>query len=233
MQQIAGIPFVVTVVSPTTFTILWNTNQSNYTAIATGGLNTLASFKQVLYPALYVPGISFIEAITLGNTTTITTTAPHNLVVGSEVGFRIPTIWGTSQLNELPNVLIPGSPVYGYVVSVTSSTVVVVNINSSAFTAYNTNQPFLSFPGQTVPQMIAVGDVNTGGWPISATSPLYPSPLVFNGTSTAAVRTINGPAIQGAYINATFQGFIIGSGVAGTVGDTLFWRAYMSDINYP
>src|SRR5665213_6840 len=81
MQQIAGIPFVVTVLSPTTFSINWNTNQSNYTAIATGGLNTLASYKKVLYPVLYFPGVSFIEAITLGVTTTVVTTAPVTTVV--------------------------------------------------------------------------------------------------------------------------------------------------------
>jgi len=231
MQQIAGIPFVVTVLSGTTFSIPWNTNQSNYTAIAAGGLNTLASFKKVLYPALYVPGTSFISAIGLGTTTTITTTAPHNMQVGQEVGFRIPTIWGTSQLNELPNTIIPGSPIYGYIVAVGSSTTMTVNINSSSYTAYNSNQAFASFPGEQFPQVVAVGDVNTGGLQISAGSQLYPSPLVYNGSGTTAVSTINGPAILGAYINATFQGFIIGSGVAGTAGDTIYWRAYMHDLN--
>jgi hypothetical protein len=231
MQQIAGIPFVVTVTGSTTFTIPWNTNQSNYTAIATGGLNTNASFKQVLYPSLYVPGIAFISAITTGSTTTIVTTAPHNMVVGQEVGFRIPTSWGTTQLNELPNVLIPGSPIYGYVVSVTNSTTVVVSINSTGYTAFNSNQVFANFPGEKFPQIIAVGDVNTGGQVISAGSALYPSPLVYNGTSTGQVSTINGPAINGAYINATYMGFIIGASVAGTVSDTIYWRAYMHDLS--
>jgi hypothetical protein len=91
----------------------------------------------------------------------------------------------------------------------------------------------LSFIGRTPPQIVAVGDVNTGGWPISVGSDLYPSPLVFDGFSTTAKRTINGPAIQGAYINNTFMGFVIGSGVAGSAEDVLFWRAYMHDKNYP
>lgn len=235
MQQIAGIPFeVVTVPSTTTFTINWNTNQSNYTAISTGGLNTNASFKQVLYPALYAPGQAVISAITLGTTTTIQTTAPSNVVVGQEVGFHIPTAWGTTQLNELPNVVIPGSPIYGYVISVTDSTNFVVNINSSAYTAYNSNQAFASFPGLKYPQVIPVGDVNTGGLQISSGSQLYPSPQVYNGyqgSVSAAVNTINGPAIQGAYINATFQGFIIGSGISGTSADVIYWRAYLHDVN--
>lgn len=241
MQQIAGIPFVVTVLTSKTFTICWDTSGTNYTAFdSSTSLNNAGSFKQVLYPALYVPGTAFICDITLGATTTVETTAPHNFVVGQEVAFRIPSVpgvippvWGPTELNSLPNVLVPGSPIYGYVVSVTNSTTVVVNIDSTSFTAYNNNYPFLSFIGRTPPQIVAVGDVNTGGWPISAGSDLYPSPLVYDGFSTTAKRTINGPAIQGAYINNTFMGFVIGSGVAGSAEDVLFWRAYMHDKNYP
>lgn len=226
MQQIAGIPFMVTVTGATTFTISWNTNQSNYTAISTGGLNTLAGFKQILYPSLYVPGTSFISAITTGSTTSITTTAPHNFQVGQEVAFRIPTAWGTSQLNSLPNVVIPGSPIYGYVTAVGSSTTMTVNINSASYTAFNSNQAFASYPGEFFPQVVAVGDANSGSLLSNFTSP-----SVYNGTSTSAVSTINGPAIAGAYINATYQGFIIGSGVAGTAEDVIFWNAYLHDIN--
>lgn len=237
MQQIAGIPFqVVTVPTTTTFTINWNTNQSNYTAIATGGLNTLASFKQVLYPALYAPSQAVISAITTGTTTTIQTTMPTNVQVGQEVGFHIPTVWGTTQLNELPNILIPGQPTYGFVTSVTDSTNFVVNINSSSFTAYTSNIAFASFPGLKYPQIIAAGDVNTGGLAISSGSLLYPSPKVFNGyqgsvANANAVSTINGPAIQGAFINATFQGFFIGSAIAGSASDVIMWRAYLHDLN--
>lgn len=231
MQQIAGMPFVVTVLSGTTFSIPWNTNQSNYTAIATGGLNTLAGFKKVLYPALYAPGTSCISAISVGATTTVTTTAPHNLKVGQEVAFRIPTVWGTYQLNSLPNVTIPGSPVYGYVVSVSSSTQFVVNINSASYTAFNSNQVFASFPGEFFPQVLAVGTINTGADQISSGSALYPSPSLYDGTSTSQVLTINGPAIIGSYINATYRGFIIGSAIAGTAADTIYWRAYAHDLN--
>lgn len=231
MPQISNIPFTVTVLSATTFSIAWNTNQSNYTAFNTAtSTGNVGSYKQVLYPSLYAPGESVISAITTGATTTIVTTSPHNMFVGQEVGFRIPTLWGTTQLNELPNVIIPGSPIYGYVQSVTNSTTVVVNINSTGFTAFTSNIAVASVKGLTPAQMVAVGDVNSGGFPYTGGA-LYPSPTVFNGTSTSAVSTINGPAIQGAYFNATYQGFIIGSGVAGTAADTILWRAYLHDLN--
>lgn len=235
MPQIAGMPFAITAVGDADhFTVKWNGNQSNYTALS--GSPTGAFVKKVLYPYLYAPGVSFIEAITTGTTTTIVTTAPHNLVVGQEVAFRIPTVWGTTQLNSLPNAVIPGSPIYGYVITVTDSRTVVVNINSTGYTAYNSNQTVASVPGLTFPQMVAVGDVNTGGVVISSGSALYPPPVV-NGANT-----INGPAISGAFVNNTSQGFIIGVGVGssdsssvlvGANGNVIYWRAIFHDIQVP
>src|SRR6201999_3406299 len=104
-----------------------------------------------LYPYLYAPGVSFISAISLGSSTTITTTSPNNYVLGQEVAFRIPAAWGTVQLNPNSNVLIPGSTVYGIVSSITNANTFVVNINSSAYTAFNVNQPVSSVPGLTFP----------------------------------------------------------------------------------
>jgi hypothetical protein len=239
MQQIAGMPFTVTVTGATTFTIPWNTNQSNYTALS--GSPTGAFMRKVLYPYLYFPGTSVISAITTGTTTTVTTTAAHNFVVGQEVAFRIPTIWGTYQLNSLPNSVVPGSPIYGYVVSVTDYHTVVVNINSTAFTAYNSNQVFASFSGEFFPQIVAVGDVNTGGVQISANSPLYPSPYLVP-IGTTQVSTINGPAILGSYVNNTSQGFVIGAGagtndassvLVGANGNVIYWRAFLHDMSVP
>ena len=236
MPQINGIPFTVTVLSPTTFSIPWNTNQSNYTALS--GTPAGASVKKVLYPYLYFPGQTFISAITTGTTTTIDTTSAHNFVVGQEVAFRIPSQWGMVQLNSLPNIPIPGSPIYGYVIAVTDYNTVVVNIDSSAYTAFNSNQTVASVPGLSYPQIVAVGDVNTGGVQISAGSPLYPSPY-YSPIGTTRVSTINGPAIQGAFVNNTSMGFVVGVGagsnlsssvLVGAAGNIFYWRAAAYDI---
>lgn len=239
MQQIAGIPFTVTVTGSTTFTIPWNTNQSNYTALS--GSPSGAYVKKVLYPYLYFPGVSFVSAITTGTTTTIDTTDAHNFVVGQEVALRIPTVWGTYQLNSLPNTTIPGSPIYGYVVSVTDYNTVVLNIDSTGYTAFNSNQPFASYPGQQFPQIVAVGDVNTGGVSISSGSPLYPPPQ-YSPIGTTMVNTINGPAIKGAYVNNSSQGFIVGIGagsnlassvLVGANGNIIYWKASLHDYSSP
>lgn len=241
MQQIAGIPFMVTRTGATTFTINWNTNQSNYTAFNTSSsTNNVGSYKKILYPNLYFPGDVVISAITTGATTTISTAGAHQFQVGQEVAFRVPSAWGTTQLNSLPNTLIPGSPIYGYVVAVTDFQNFVVNINSTGYTAFNSNQAFASYPGEKFPQVVAVGDVNTGGVQISSGSPLYPSPQ-YSYSSYNSNSTINGPAIIGSYVNNTSQGFLIGSGAANTdasvqliaSGNVIYWHAYLHDYGNP
>lgn len=238
MPQISGMPFRISAVGDADhFSVVWPGGGSNYTALS--GSPSGAFVKKVLYPYLYAPGVSFIEAITTGTTTTIVTTAAHNFVVGQEVAFRIPAPWGTVQLNSIPNAgsNIPGSPVYGYVVSVTNATTFVVNINSTGYTAFVTNQTVAAVKaGLSFPQVLAVGDVNTGGVQISAGSALYPPPVV-NGANT-----INGPAIQGAFVNNTSAGFVIGAGTGvtytsataiGLNGNVIYWEAALHDLSLP
>lgn len=227
--QLSGMPFVVTVTGATTFTINWNMNQSNFTALS--GSPAGAYVRKVLFPYIYEPGVAYISAISTGSTTTVTTTAPHNYVVGQQVAFRIPASYGTTQLNALPNSSIPGSPVYYYVSAVLSSTQFVCSASTTGATAFNSNQTVASVPGLQLPQVVAVGDVNTGGVQYSGGA-LYPSP-VFGGASS-----INGPAIQGAFCNNSAQGFIVGTGVGAVQASALLltasslyvWEAYYFDI---
>lgn len=249
MPQIDGIPFTVTVLTTTTFSIPWNTNQSNYTIFNSAtSTNNVGSYKQVLYPFLYAPGVTIISAITTGTTTTIDTTDAHNFVVGQEIAIRMPTIqgvtpvaWGDSRYNSLPNNVTPGSPIYAYVIAVTDYNTVIVNINSTGYTAYNSNIPVANVPGLQYPQILAVGDVNTGGVIISSGSALYPPPFT-RPIGNTTVNSINGPAIQGSFFNNTSQGFIIGSGSAqsdatsvlvGAAADVIYWRACLHDISIP
>jgi len=242
MPQISGMPFRISAVGDADhFSVVWPGGGSNYTALT--GSPAGAFVKKVLYPFLYLPGLNFIEAISTGSTTTVTTTTNHNFVVGQEIAFRIPAAWGTTQLNSLPNNSIPGSPVYYYVTSVSSNTQFVCSANSSAATAFNTNQTVASVPGLSFPQVLAVGDINSGGVQYSGGA-LYPSPVF--PTFSAGVSTINGPAIQGAFVNNTRQGFIIGSGnavfqasadtsshLSGSTSDVVYWEAFIDDISSP
>jgi hypothetical protein len=239
MPQIAGIFFTIVAVGDADhFTIQWNTNQSNYTAIS--GSPTGSTVSKALYPFIYEPALNIPAFITTGTTTTVTTSMYHNFEVGQEIAFRIPSSWGTVQLNANSNVLIPSSPVYGYVTSITDNWTFVCNINSSGYTAYNTNQTVAATSGMQLPFVLAAGDVNTGGHSITATSALYPSPSF--PTSSNRVPTINGPAIKGAFVNNTSQGFIIGAGagtvlttgkLVGATSDVIYWRAFLHDYSSP
>lgn len=239
MQQMAGIPLTVTVTNATTFSVNWNASGSNYTAFNSAtSTGNVGSWKQVLYPYLYAPEQAIITAINT-STNVVTTAAAHNFQVGQEVAFRIPSAWGSTQLNSIPNVTIPGSPNYYYVTAVTQNTFT-VSTSLSAVTAFNANQTFASFPGLRMPQVVPVGDVNTGGVQISAGSPLYPSPSVFSGYNNSAASTINGPAIVGSFVNNTSQGFVIGNGAGtaitggsliGANTNVIYWAAYLDDLS--
>jgi NOL1/NOP2/fmu family ribosome biogenesis protein len=71
-------------------------------------------------PQFYQPSVFFISAVTLGNTTTITTTENHNYVIGQIVRLIIPKSYGSYQLNEQQ----------GYVISIPAANQVEVTINS-------------------------------------------------------------------------------------------------------
>ena len=243
MPQLNGLPFTVaSVTDANNFVVNWNTSNATFYNNLSGSPSS-AKVKKILYPYIYFPGVSFIRAITLGTTTIVSTTDAHNLRVGQQVAFRIPAAWKTVELNSLPNSLTPGAPAYGYVIAVTSFDTVVVNIDTSVgYTTFSVNVPKTQVPGLSYPQMVAVGDVNTGGESISATSPLYPPP-VYVPIGTTEVPTINGPAIKGAFVNNTAQGFVIGNGPAasaavaansslvGVNGNIIAWRAFLHDMN--
>jgi len=94
----------------------------------------------------YQPSRFVISGVTLGVTTVVTTSVNNNYVVGQQVRLLIPQPYGCWQLN--------GS--FGYVLSLPGANQVEVGIdstNANAFVAAGT-------PNQ--PQIIAIGDINTG-----------------------------------------------------------------------
>ena len=213
MIQICGIPFVITAATMNTFNILWNCSLSNYTALS--GSPAGAVVKKIINPDQYFPGISFINNITLGTTTSVEITTIPNVVVGQTVSFRIPPQWGTTQLNSGQNPNIPGFAIYGSVLSISNNNIN-INVDSTNFTAFNTNIPFAATPGLSFPQVVGVGDNNTGG-----------GQPVNNG-----IPSVNGPSISGAFVNNTKYGFIMGPKTllqSATTGNTIRWEATAYD----
>lgn len=94
----------------------------------------------------YQPSQFFISAISLGPTTTITTTVNNNYVIGQQCRLIIPELNGCSKLNEQT----------GYVIAIPNPNQVTLNINSSGLNQFVTS----TYPTQ--PQILAIGDINSG-----------------------------------------------------------------------
>lgn len=211
MLQIAGEVYTVTVLSPTTFSI--PVDSSGFASAATAGF-----MKQVLYPDLYIPYRAAITAITTGATTTITTAVNHRFVVGQEVFIQIPrvssTAWGTVQLDTLVYNTANVIPQQAYVTSVPALNQIVVNVNSTGFTAFAYPTSAQAALGMTFPAVYAIGDQNYG--------PTGPGPF------TPPIT------VPGAFAANTRQGVLIGIG-NGTqlmmqTSDVIRWRAIYPDL---
>lgn len=109
-------------------------------------------------PQYYQPSQFFISAISLGVQTTITTTANTNYVIGQLVRLLIPNGYGSRELNHRT----------GYVIAIPAANKVTLNLNSL------NASPFIPTPNihlSTLPQILAIGDVNTGSINASGRSP--------------------------------------------------------------
>jgi hypothetical protein len=95
----------------------------------------------------YQPSQFVISAVTLGASTTITTTVNTNYTIGQEVRLLIPPTFGCRQLNNQT----------GFVESIPNPNQVTLDIDSSMNV-----DPYIASNATTQAQIVAIGDVNTG-----------------------------------------------------------------------
>jgi hypothetical protein len=105
-----------------------------------------------IQPQYYQPSVFVISAITLGQTTIITTTINMNYVIGQIIRLTIPEKYGCNLLNNQT----------GYVISLPNPNQVEVTINSTQSDPFIASPAYLPFQPKTLPQIVAVGDVNSG-----------------------------------------------------------------------
>ncbi len=108
----------------------------------------------------YEPSRFVITAISLGKSTLVTTEINNNYVIGQQIRLLIPSSFGTYQLNGAT----------GYVISIPTLNQVEIDIDSSQMDA------FKSSSNPTLPQIIAIGDINQGV--ISNVGPNVPSTAI-------------------------------------------------------
>lgn len=97
-------------------------------------------------PQFYQPNVFVISGITLGQTTIVTTIEDMNYVVGQLVRLIIPPSFGTRQLNEQT----------AYVISLPAPNQVELAISSVGMDS------FISSSARTKPQILGIGDINSG-----------------------------------------------------------------------
>jgi len=122
-------------------------------------------------PQFYIPSRFVIIAITLGPTTIVTTSIDHNYVIGQLIRILIPSKYGSRGLNEKE----------GYVISIPTTNSVEIDINSLGSDPFIASPTFIPFESKTPPQILAIGDGNSG---------------VIN-----MGRTNNGTFIPGSFLN--------------------------------
>lgn len=105
-------------------------------------------YNPPIQPQNFKPSRFVITAIALGLTTTITTSLPHNYVIGQLVRLIVSEYYGSYQLNEQT----------GNVIAIPTATSFILDLNSIGA---NTFIPTPTY-GPTLPQVLAIGDENSG-----------------------------------------------------------------------
>ena len=100
----------------------------------------------------YKPKVFVISGIAVGVTTIVTTTLDMDYVIGQLVRLTIPSKYGSRALNEQ----------LGYVISVPTTNSVEIDLDSNGVDPFIASPTFIPFESHTLPQIMAIGDINTG-----------------------------------------------------------------------
>ena len=182
--QFSGIPWSLVSTGATTYNlgIVGTTfSSAGFSAAATNVVT-----RKVSFPFAFTPYVSYIVGMTLGATTTVVTSFPHGLSAGDSVRLVIPAAWGPSQI----------SGQQGVVTSITDALTFVVNINSSAATAFAFPTSAIAGAGVTWPQVIPFGD-QASAFDLSATDQNFQGFIIGNSaTAGAAILSENSALVM-------------------------------------
>ena len=194
--QFGGIDFTVgAVAANANFTLAYGPQV--IAGAAMGGF-----YRKLKNDSTWSPRKRYISAITLGATTVVSMTVDHDFIVGEIVRFHIPSVrgstaFGTVELDNLTGTVIASTKTPYTVNTIT------VDINSSAFTAFN--WPLTAFDRFTAPTVCPIGE---------------------NATDTYSSDTITDDKI----INVASKGIILGGNTlvtspVGATGNVIYWKA--------
>lgn len=189
---------VSAVTANTSFTLL---EADNALATAPGAIGGAGFYRIVNYNALFYPRRRFVTNVTAAAAPTVSTSIPHGLTPGQSIRFNIPKLaTGAVGMTQLDGQLAT-------VVSVTNDRNFVINIDTSAYTAFV--WPTIAQGPSSFPHFNPVGE-NTA---------------VSLATVAAQVPSIGGLQINGTQsgiladstVNTGYLGMLLGTGAAGVV----------------
>ena len=203
-SDVNGIDMVVGAVTVnTSFTLL---TAANALATAPGAIGG-AGFYRIVYNAnseLFYPRKRVITNITQAVTPTVSVSVAHGLCAGQEVRFNIPAVSGMIQLNPNPlnNYFPTGSSVNATVLSVVDDYDFIINIDTSAYTAFT--YPTIAQQPSSFPLVVPMGEDTANALVnVNTQVDLIGGQQIFN-TQTGILAD--------ATVNTGFLGMILGSG---------------------
>jgi len=101
-----------------------------------------------IQPQFYQPSEFNIASIVNGQTTLVTTTVDHNYVIGQLIRLLVPQTYGARQFNNIT----------ANVTTIPNPNQVLLALDSTSFDLFVANPT----SGTTQPQILALGDLNTG-----------------------------------------------------------------------
>lgn len=171
--QFSGIPWSVVSTGATTYNLGIVGTTFDSSAFAAAATNVVT--RKVSFPYSFTPYVSYIVKMTLGASTTVVTSFAHGLTAGDTVRLVIPSPWGPTQI----------SGQQGVVTSVTDAVTFVVNINSSAASAFAFPTTAQAAAGVSWPQVIPFGDA-ASAFDLSATDQGFQGFIIGNSATVGA-----------------------------------------------
>jgi len=195
-----GIDMVVGAVSAgSSFTLLTSTNALANVPGAVGG----AGYYSIInFDPLYYPRNRFVTNITQAANAQVSTSVPHQYVVGQAVRFNIPAVSGMVQLNPTSANNYQSATI----VSIVDQYNFTININTSSYTAFS--WPTVAQQRSSFPEVTPIGE-NTA-YALASTAPQ--TPIDYFGNQINATNT---GILSDSTVNTGFIGMILGSGGTG------------------
>ncbi len=192
-NDVNGIDMVVgAVTANTSFTLLTATNAL---ATAPGAVGGAGFYRIVNYNPLFYPRRRYVVNVTAAATPTVSTSIEHNLCAGQLIRFEIPNlipVAGMTQLNGQTATVLSVTDAYNFV----------INIDTSAYTAFA--WPTIAQQPSSFPHFNPVGEDTANALVnLNPQVPLNGGLQIFN-TNTGI--------LSDSTVNTGFLGMILGSG---------------------